>query len=99
MKSGGNNGKQQFGATADTVELLRIARTLRQPFTLDDLSVAAWKAHPKAYGMAGYSYPDKQKVHDLVYGTEGMIARAMLREPRAGLLCVPGEAEPHGNLH
>jgi len=43
--------------------LLRVARTIPQPFTLNDISVAVWKACPEFFGMKGYPYPDNHKVH------------------------------------
>jgi len=34
--------------------LLRVARAIPQPFTLNDISVAVWRACPEFFGMKGY---------------------------------------------
>jgi hypothetical protein len=74
--------------------LLRVAHNIRQPFTLNDISVAVWQACPEAFGMNGYPYPDNHKVHYILYGTRGLIAKGLIRRVRRGLFCVPGAAAP-----
>src|SRR5262245_4552522 len=69
--------------------LLRVARTIPQPFTLNDISVAVWKACPDFFGMKGYPYPDNHKVHYILYGDRGRIARGLIERVRTGLFCVP----------
>src|SRR5207247_4741279 len=69
--------------------LLRIARTIPQPFTLNDISVAVWKACPEFFGMKGYPYPDNHKVHYILYGDRGLIAKGMILRVGEGLFRVP----------
>jgi hypothetical protein len=68
--------------------LLRVARTIPQPFTLNDISVAVWKAHPEIFGMRGYPYPDNHKVHYILYGTRGLIAKGIVTRLRKGIFRV-----------
>ena len=56
-----------------------------QPFTLNDISVAVWKVCPEFFGMKGYPYPDNHKVHYILYGSRGLIARGILQRVRQGL--------------
>ena len=76
--------------------LLRVARTIAQPFTLNDISVAVWRACPEFFGMKGYPYPDNHKVHYILYGTRGLIAKGIIKRLRQGLFRVAEEppAEP-----
>jgi hypothetical protein len=68
--------------------LLRVARTIPQPFTLNDISVAVWKACPEFFGMKGYPYPDNHKVHYILYGEKGLIAKGLLQRVNQGLFRV-----------
>src|SRR6516225_9903249 len=74
--------------------LLRVARTIPQPFTLNDISVAVWKTCPDFFGMKGYPYPDNHKVHYILYGTRGLIAKGLIRRVQQGLFCVPEGLDP-----
>jgi hypothetical protein len=69
--------------------LLQVARTIPQPFTLNDISVAVWKARPDVFGMRGYPHPDNHKVHYILYGSRGLIAKGILQRVREGLFCLP----------
>jgi hypothetical protein len=69
--------------------LLRVARTIAQPFTLNDISVAVWQTHPEVFGMKGYPYPDNHKVHYILYGTRGLIAKGIIKRVREGLFSLP----------
>src|SRR5207245_3747371 len=73
--------------------LLRVAGTIRQPFTLNDISVAVWKACPEFFGMKGYSYPDNHKVHFILYGQRGLIAKGLIRRIQQGLFRVPEDLD------
>jgi len=73
--------------------LLRVARTIPQPFTLNDISVAVWRACPDFFGMKGYPYPDNHKVHYILYGDRGLIARGLIQRVRQGLFRVPDEVD------
>jgi hypothetical protein len=73
--------------------LLRVARTIPQPFTLNDISVAVWKSDSAAFGMRGYPYPDNHKVHYILYGTRGLVAKGIIRRVSEGLFCLPDEVD------
>ena len=74
--------------------LLRVAGTIPQPFTLNDISVAVWKACPEFFGMKGYPYPDNHKVHFILYGQRGLIAKGLIRRVQQGLFRVPEDLDP-----
>lgn len=74
--------------------LLRVARTIPQPFTLNDISVAVWRACPDFFGMRGYPYPDNHKVHYILYGDRGLIAKGLIRRVSQGLFQVPEDVTP-----
>ena len=74
--------------------LLGVARTIPQPFTLNDISVAVWKAYPDIFGMRGYPYPDNHKVHYILYGTRGLIAKGIVTRLRKGIFRVSDEPRP-----
>ena len=54
---------KKLRASGHWLTLLRVARTIPQPFTLNDISVAVWRACPDFFGMKGDPYPDNHKVH------------------------------------
>jgi hypothetical protein len=74
--------------------LLRVARTIRQPFTLNDVSVAVWRSCPECFCMKGYTYPDNHKVHSILYGHRGLIAKGLIRRVDEGLFRVPDDVDP-----
>jgi len=84
---------KRWRASGHWLALLRVARTIPQPFTLNDISVAVWRAHPDAFGMKGYPYPDNHKVHYILYGTRGLIAKGILRRVREGLFRLPEDLD------
>ena len=54
---------------------------LRMPtllFTMQDLIVACWRAHPEQFGLQGYDYPDSNRIVTKVYGANGLIGRGCL---------------------
>jgi hypothetical protein len=73
--------------------LLRVARTIPQPFTLNDISVAVWQACPEFFGMKGYPYPDNHKVHYILYGDRGLIAKGLIHRVSQGLFRVPDDLD------
>src|SRR5262245_58318324 len=85
---------KKLRASGHWLTLLRVARTIAQPFTLNDISVAVWRACPDFFGMKGYPYPDNHKVHYILYGDRGLIAKGLIRRVRQGLFCVPEEFDP-----
>ena len=84
---------KRLRASGHWLTLLRVARTIPQPFTLNDISVAVWKACPEFFGMKGYPYPDNNKVHYILYGDRGLIAKGMIVRVEQGLFRVPDELD------
>jgi hypothetical protein len=80
---------KRLRASGHWLTLLRVARSIPQPFTLNDISVAVWKACPDFFGMRGYPYPDNHKVHYILYGTRGLIAKGLVHRIRQGLFQLP----------
>jgi hypothetical protein len=80
---------KRLRASGHWVTLMQAARTIPQPFTLNDISVAVWKACPEFFGMKGYPYPDNHKVHYILYGDRGLIAKGMILRVGEGLSRVP----------
>jgi hypothetical protein len=85
---------KRLRASGHWLTLLRVARAIPQPFTLNDISVAVWRACPEFFGMKGYPYPDNHKVHYILYGSRGLIARGIIRRVREGLFCVAAGIDP-----
>jgi hypothetical protein len=79
--------------------LLRVARSIPQPFTLNDISVAVWKACPEFFGMRGYPYPDNHKVHYILYGTRGLIAKGIIKRIHQGLFRLPEDLDVDNLFH
>ena len=84
---------KRLRASGHWLTLLRVARTIKQPFTLNDISVAVWKACPEFFGMKGYPYPDNHKVHYILYGDRGLIAKGLIQRVDTGLFQVPGDLD------
>ncbi len=84
---------KKLRASGHWLTLLRVARSIPQPFTLNDISVAVWKACPEFFGMRGYPYPDNHKVHYILYGTRGLIAKGIVQRVRQGLFRIPDDLE------
>lgn len=82
---------KKLRASGQWLTLLRVARTIPQPFTLNDISVAVWRACPEFFGMKGYPYPDNHKVHYILYGDRGLIAKGLITRVQQGLFRVPDE--------
>src|SRR5438067_2065244 len=73
-------------ATGKAAVVLAVARTMRQPFRLNDLSVACWQHDPAFFGMKGYPhFPDNHKIHTFLYGKRGLIARRLFDRVSEGL--------------
>jgi hypothetical protein len=60
--------------------------------------VAVWRDCPDFFGMKGYPYPDNHKVHYILYGSRGLIARGVIRRVREGLFCVAEGIDPDAIL-
>lgn len=81
-------------ATGKADVVLAVARTLPQPFRLNDLSVASHRHDPEFFGKEGYRHhSDNRKIHYFLYGRRGLIHRGHLKRVDEGLLRVP-EADP-----
>src|SRR5262245_28558709 len=76
---------KRLRASGHWLTLLRVARTIPQPFSLNDISVAVWKACPEFFGMKGYPYPDNHKVHYILYGDRGLIAKGLIQRVSQGV--------------
>jgi len=82
-------------ATGKAAIVLAVARTLRQPFRLNDLSVACHRHDPEFFGMEGYKHhPDNHKIHSFLYGRRGLIRRGHLERIDEGVFQVPTPVEP-----
>lgn len=84
---------KKLRASGHWLTLLRVARSIPQPFTLNDISVAVWKVCPEFFGMRGYPYPDNHKVHYILYGTRGLIAKGIIQRVRQGLFRIPDDLD------
>jgi hypothetical protein len=84
---------KKLRASGHWLTLLRVARSIPQPFTLNDISVAVWKVCPEFFGMRGYPYPDNHKVHYILYGTRGLIAKGIIHRVRQGLFRIPDDVD------
>jgi hypothetical protein len=84
---------KKLRASGHWLTLLRVARSIPQPFTLNDISVAVWKVCPEFFGMRGYPYPDNHKVHYILYGTRGLIAKGIIQRVRQGLFRIPDSVD------
>lgn len=84
---------KKLRASGHWLTLLRVARSIPQPFTLNDISVAVWKVCPEFFGMRGYSYPDNHKVHYILYGTRGLIAKGIIQRVRQGVFRIPDDLD------
>lgn len=59
--------------------ILQAIADLPEPFTLADIVLASWKAHPDRFGLAGHpEHPDSKNISSYIYGTRGLVARKML---------------------
>ena len=85
---------KRLRASGHWLTLLRVARTMPQPFTLNDVSVAVWRAEPEFFGMKGYPFPDNHKVHSILYGSRGLIAKGIILRVRQGLFRVADGVDP-----
>jgi hypothetical protein len=84
---------KRLRASGHWLTLLRVARSIPQPFTLNDISVAVWKACPEFFGMRGYPYPDNHKVHYILYGTRGLVAKGIIQRIHEGLFRIPDDLD------
>jgi hypothetical protein len=84
-------------ATGKAAVVLAVAHTLKQPFRLNDLSVACHRHDPDFFGMEGYKHhPDNHKIHSSLYGRRGLIRRGHLERIDEGLFRVPPPDRPTG---
>jgi hypothetical protein len=85
--------KKLRASTGAWLVVMRVARSLPQPFTLNDLSVGCHRADPRAFGMKGYEqHPDNHRVHWILYGERGLIKKGLIQRVKTGLFRVPEEA-------
>lgn len=60
-------------------------------FTGQDLAVQAWQMFRESFSMAGYDYPDTQKVMVALSGDNGMVGRGLLSRPSPGVYQLTAE--------
>lgn len=58
--------------------LYHVARALSQPFSIEELTLAAWRTHPGTFGMRTAVHPDTNRVVSVVVGQRGLVARGLL---------------------
>jgi hypothetical protein len=81
-------------ATGKAAVVMSVAKTLPQPFRLNDLSVACHRHDPDFFGMEGYKHhPDNHKIHSFLYGRRGLIRRGHLERIDEGLFQIPKPAD------
>lgn len=71
-------------------KLYAVAQQLPGPFSLEDLAVAAWRAHPNDFGLFGYAafHPDSSKVRLNLWGRTGLITTRKLYRTADGRYAV-----------
>src|SRR2546421_8278701 len=85
---------KKLRATSQWMTVMRVARQIKQPFTLNDLSVACFREDVKNFGLKGYpQYPDNHRIHYILYGEKGLIAAGLLRRVAQGTFEVAHDAE------
>jgi hypothetical protein len=75
----------------------RLLTTLKElvangdPFTVEDLTVWAWRRHPQVFGLKGYArdYPSSQTVKVACYGARGLIRKGYIVRRTDGLYQLP----------
>lgn len=85
---------KKLRATSQWMTVMRVARHIRQPFTLNDLSVACHRADAENFGMKGYpQFPDNHRIHYILYGEKGLVAAGLLERIDEGLFQVAFDAD------
>ncbi len=85
---------KKLRATSQWLTVMRVARQIKQPFMLNDLSVACFKEDPVNFGLKGYpQYPDNHRIHYILYGEKGLIAAGLLKRVAEGLFEVGDNAD------
>lgn len=67
--------------------LLAAAARLREPFTLAELAVTAWRASPAVFGLKGYAdkFPDSNRVSAALSHVGGPVRKGLLEKVGPGL--------------
>jgi hypothetical protein len=95
LKESQHRKYRELLATGKAAVVLAVARSIRQPFLLNDLSVACWRHDPGFFGMRGYpQHPDNHKIHSFLYGKRGLIARRLIDRVSEGLFRVRDADRP-----
>lgn len=77
-------------ASGKAAVVLAVARGMKQPFRLNDLSIACHQYDPAYFGMEGYPHhPDNHKIHSFLYGKRGLIRKGFLERIDEGVFRVP----------
>lgn len=83
------------------VLILRVACTLGETFTKEELAIACWKAHPDQFGFKasdGISRPHTNATNCKINGSTGLVAHELLDWVSPGVLTVTprGRRQAHG---
>ena len=85
---------KRFRASSQWMMVMRVARRIPHPFTLNDLSVACFLEDAVNFGMKGHpQYPDNHRIHYILYGEKGLIAAGLLRRIAEGLFEAAPDAD------
>jgi len=55
-------------------------REKRKTFSAEDLVVRAWEMYPDTFGLAGYDYPDSNRVLTNIMGTKGLRGKGWVQK-------------------
>jgi hypothetical protein len=72
--------------------ILLAAKKLANPFTEEQLVVAAWQLDKEKFGLAGYHgfYPNNNLVKLQLMGKNGLVKRGEIIRLKVGLYCLKG---------
>lgn len=73
-------------------KILEVAIRMDRLFTVQELAVEAWKAHPKDFGMRQYEYLDTTRIYPRIFGYEGLIHNQYLEVVGVNFLRVTEKA-------
>ena len=89
-KLGASPKPERLPAVGQCVALVEVARGLREPFTLVELTLAAWKKYPELFGLRGHerAYPSDHRVSGCLFGASGPRRRGLMRKEGRGYVVV-----------
>ena len=83
-------GDEQRAPPGQCAALVEAARGLKEPFTLAELTLAAWRLYPALFGLRGHerAYPSDHRVSGCLFGASGPRRRGLLRKEGRGYVVV-----------